>query len=121
VTLPLLKWQVSPDWPLAVAYAWLFFQTVGRSWRARRQGRLSLQDPYNPERQKQVHDPLQIIHHSLPSVVMPLYLACWMTVLYRPNGVFVVALVLLYGLYLPQRWAAMWPLRPLLTWLRIVR
>jgi 4-hydroxybenzoate polyprenyltransferase len=121
VTLPLLKWQVSPAWPLAVAYAWLFFQTVGRSWRARRQGRLSLQDPYNPERQKQVHDPLQIIHHSLPSVIMPFYLACWMTVLYWPNVVFVLTLVLLYGLYSPQRWAAKWPIRPLLTWLRTIK
>ena len=121
VILPLLNWQVSPAWPLALAYAWLFFQTVGRSWLARRQGRLPLQDPYKPERQKRVHDTLQIIHHSLPSVVMPLYLACWMTVLYWPNAVFVVALVLLYRLYSPQRWAATWPLRPLLVWLRTIK
>jgi len=121
VTLPLLNWQVSPAWPLALAYVWLFFQTVGCSCGVRRQGRLPLQDPYDPERQKQVHDTLQIIHHALPSVVMPLYLACWMTVLYWPNGVFLVALVLLYGLYSPQRWAATWPLRPLLAWLRTIR
>jgi hypothetical protein len=121
VTLPLFNWQVSPAWPLAVAYTWLFFQTVGRSWLARRQGRLQFQDPYNPERQKRVHDPLQIIHHSLPSVIMPFYLACWMTVLYWPNVVFVLALVLLYGLYSPQLLAAKWPIRPLLAWLRTIK
>lgn len=120
-TIPLLNWQVSPAWLLGLAYGWLFFQTVDCSWRVWRQGRLQFQDPYNPERQKQVNDPLQIIHHSLPSVVMPLYLACWMTVLYWPNVVFLVALVLLYGLYSPQRWAATWPLRPLLAWLRTPR
>jgi len=121
VIIPLLNWQVSPAWLPGLAYAWLFFQTFGCSWRAQRQGRLQLQDPYKPERQQKVHDTLQIIHHSLPSVVMPLYLACWMTMLYWPNSVFVLVLVLLYKLYSPQRWMAMWPLRPMLAWLRTIK
>lgn len=105
IVLPLIDLQVTLAWPLALVYGPLFILMVGCSWRARRQGHLALQDPYNLDRQTRVRDTLQMIHHSLPSVLMPLYLAAWMTLLYWPNMIFVLILFLLHGLYLPQRWA----------------
>lgn len=105
VVLPLVDLQVALAWPLALAYVPLFILTVGCSWRARCQGHLALQDPYNPSRQLCVRDTLQMIHHSLPSVLMPLYLAAWMTLFYWPNVIFVLILFLLHGLYSPRRWA----------------
>jgi len=121
VTLPLVGWQVALAWPLTLIYAPLCALTVGRSWRALRQGRLTLEDPYDEARQTRVRDALHVIHHPLPSVLTPLYLVVWMTLFYWPNAIFVLTLGLLYGLYSPQRWAATWPLRPLLAWLRTAR
>lgn len=121
VVLPLVNWRVALAWPLAWLYLPLYLLTAGRSWRALRQGHLAAQDPYDEARQARVRDALHVIHHPLPSVLMPLYLAAWLAVFYWPHVVFVLVLGLLYGLYSPQRWAATWPLRPLLTWLRAVR
>jgi 4-hydroxybenzoate polyprenyltransferase len=121
VVLPLVGWRVALAWPLALLYAPLYLLTAGRSWRALRRGRLASEDPYDEARQARVRDVLHIIHHPLPSVLMPLYLAGWLTVFYWPNGIFVLILGLLYGLYSPRRWAATWPFRPLLAWLRAAR
>jgi len=121
VALPLVGWRVAPAWPLALLYVPLYALTVGRSWRALRQGRLASKDPYDEARQARLRDALHVIHHPLPSVLMPFYLAGWMTLVYWPNAVFVLVLGLLYGLYSPRRWAATWPLRPLLAWLHTSR
>ena len=121
VTLPLVRWRVALAWPLVLLYTPLCVLTTGRSWRALRQGQLTSEDPYDEARQARVRDVLHVIHHPLPSVLTPLYLAGWMTIFYWPNAVFVLVLGLLYGLYSPQRWAAAWPFRPLLAWLRIAR
>ena len=118
VTLPLVGWRVALAWPLALLYLPLCVMTIGRSLRGWRQGRLSLDDPYDEQRQAHVRDALHVIHHSLPSVLTPLYLAVWMTLYHWSNVVFILILGWLYGLYSPQRWAATWPLRPLLVWLR---
>lgn len=121
VALPLIDWRVALIWPLVLLYVPLHTLTAGRSWRALRQGRLASEDPYDEARQARVRDALHVIHHPLPSVLIPLYLAGWMTLFYWPNVVFVLVLGLLYGLYSPRRWAATWPLRPLLAWLRTAR
>jgi 4-hydroxybenzoate polyprenyltransferase len=121
VTLPLAGWKVALAWPLVLLYVPLYALTAGRSWRALRQGLLAAEDPYDEGRQAQVRDALHVIHHPLPSVLTPLYLAGWMTIFYWPSFIFVLLLFFLYGLYSPQRWAATWPIRPLLAWLRSAR
>ena len=113
--LPLLEWRVALAWPLVLLYVPLFALTVGRSWRACRLGHLEADDPYNEVRQARVRDALHVIHHPLPSVLTPLYLAGWMTLFYWPNAIFVLILGLLYGLYSPRRWANTWPIGPLLA------
>lgn len=114
-TLPLVGWRVAPAWPLVLLYLPLYALTIGHSWRALRQGHLATSDPYDEARQARVRDALHVIHHPLPSVLTPLYLAGWMTLLYWPNAIFVLILGLLYGLYSPRRWATTWPIRPLLA------
>jgi 4-hydroxybenzoate polyprenyltransferase len=118
VALPWMALRVSPIWPVLLLYIVLWVRTIGRSLQAWRQGRLFDDDPYNEARQARVRDALHVIHHALPSVLLPLYLALWATLAYWPNALFVLILGLLYGLYSPHRWAAAWPLRPLLAWLR---
>ncbi len=120
-TLPLWGWNVALAWPLVLLYAPLYLLTVGRSWRALRQDRLAIEDPYSEARQARVRDALHVIHHPLPSVLTPLYLAGWLTLFYWPNVIFLLILGLLYGLYSPERWLRTWPLSPLLAWLRTVR
>jgi 4-hydroxybenzoate polyprenyltransferase len=115
MTLPLVRWEVAPAWPLILLYLPLFALTAGRSWRALRRGELASEDPYDEARQAHVRDALHVIHHPLPSVLAPIYLAFWMTLLYWPNVIFVLILGLLYSLYSPRRWAAAWPIRPLLV------
>lgn len=118
-----LPWlgQVSLGLPLLLVYLPLLGLTLGSSWRAFRLGHLAQEDPYDEQRQHQQRDPLHVIHHTLPTAVVPLYLAALLSLYYWPNLVFVVALFLLYGLYSPRRWAATWPLRPLLAYWRSAR
>lgn len=118
ITLPLSGWSVALVWPLILIYVPLLWMTFGRSWRALQQGRLAADDPYDEERQRRVRDALHVIHHSLPSVLMPLYLAGWLVIFYWPNIIFLLILILLYKLYLPECWLQTWPLRPLLARLR---
>jgi 4-hydroxybenzoate polyprenyltransferase len=105
VVLPLLNWQMALAWPLALFYVLLYVLTAGRSWRALRVGCLENHDPYDEARQASTRDALHVIHHSFPSVLVPLYLALCMALFYWPNVVFVFVLGLLYGLYSPKRWA----------------
>jgi 4-hydroxybenzoate polyprenyltransferase len=118
VRLPLLGWEVDLASPLVLIYVLLLVLTLGRSWRALRQGQLAGQDPYSEERQARVKDALYIIHHPFPTVVLPLYLAIWLTIFWWPNAVFIAMLVLLYRLYDPGRWADLFRGRALLTRLR---
>lgn len=111
VVLPLLGWRVAPAGLLVLIYVPLLALTIGRSWRARRQKRLPSHDPYSEERQAQVKDAVYIIHHPFPSVVLPLYLAIWLTLFYWPNLVFIIVIALLYRLYDPKRWASVLGLR----------
>jgi 4-hydroxybenzoate polyprenyltransferase len=104
--LPLAMGPVSLALPLALLYVPLYTATAGRSWRALRQNRLEADDPYDEARQSRRYDSLQIIHHTLPSVLMPTYLAVWLTVEYWPNVIFVFVLGLLYGPFFVRRWTS---------------
>jgi 4-hydroxybenzoate polyprenyltransferase len=109
VSLPGLSLQVGLAWPLVASYLVLYALTAGQGWKGLQQG--TLPDPYDDIPQGPERNAIHFIHHAFPSVVIPFYLAIWMTLFYRPNGVFVLALILLYRLYSPRRWAAAWPLR----------
>jgi 4-hydroxybenzoate polyprenyltransferase len=107
------SWSVAPAWPLLIAYLALLPLTLGRAWVQLKRGEWV--DPYDESPKGPPRDLLHLIHHPFPTVVLPLYLAVWLTVYYWPNVVFVVGLVLLYGLYDPSRWARAWPARTLLA------
>jgi 4-hydroxybenzoate polyprenyltransferase len=107
--------------PLTLFYLPLFILTAGSSLRALSQGRLMDEDPYNEARQSQRRDALHVIHHTLPTVVLPLYLGAWLSFLFWPYLIFLVIISLLYGLYSPGRWAATWPLRPILSFFKTAR
>ncbi|MBU0704192.1 MAG: hypothetical protein KKC18_10050, partial [Chloroflexi bacterium] len=109
-------WEVAPAWPLLVVYLALLPLTLGRAWV--RLARGEWVDPYDESPAGPPRDLLHLIHHPFPTVILPLYLAVWLTVYYWPNAVFIVGLALLYGLYDPNRWAGTWPVRTLRAWLR---
>lgn len=102
VTLPLLGCPFPPVLPLLLFYLLLYVLTAGRAWGQIHQG--ALIDPHDPERQATTRDAYQIIHHSLPSVGVPLYLCLWMTVYYWPNAIFLIALGFLFKLWSPNFW-----------------
>lgn len=106
-------WSVAPAWPLLIAYLALLPFILGRAWVRLERGEWV--DPYDESPQGPPRDLLHLIHHPFPTVILPLYLAVWLTVYYWPNVVFVVGLVLLYRLYDPGRWAGAWPVRALLA------
>ncbi|RMF26112.1 MAG: hypothetical protein D6759_20250, partial [Chloroflexi bacterium] len=81
----------------------------GRAWRALSAGLWV--DPYDESAAGPTRDLLHLMHQAFPAVGLPLYLALWLTVVYRPNAIFVLWLVLLYRLYDPHRWLAVWPFR----------
>jgi 4-hydroxybenzoate polyprenyltransferase len=112
---------ISPIWPLALIYLPLYVLTSGSSLRAFQKKDLEGADPYDEARQSTRRDALHFIHHTLPSVLLPLYLVLIMSSFYWPSLVFAVILFLLYGLYSPRRWKATWPLRPLIAFWRTVR
>jgi 4-hydroxybenzoate polyprenyltransferase len=109
VPVPGLGLRIGLAWPLVAFYVPLWAITAGRAWRGLSRGKMP--DPYDESRQGPERDLLHLIHQSFPVVFVPLYLAGWMTVFYWPNLFFIVAMVLLYGLYSPRRWASSWPLR----------
>ncbi len=109
---------VTPAWPLLIAYLALLPFTLGRAWVRLERGEWV--DPYDESPAGPPRDLLHLIHHPFPAVLLPLYLAVWLTVRYWPNVVFVAGLVLLYGLYDPRRWAGAWPVRALRSaWERV--
>jgi 4-hydroxybenzoate polyprenyltransferase len=100
--------EIFPAWLLGLVYLSLFALTAGRSWRAWRNNNLPKHDPYDEKRQAQVRDALHLIHHSLPSVGIPLCLALWLTLAYSPNVIFLLTISLVYGLGSPRHWKAFW-------------
>jgi 4-hydroxybenzoate polyprenyltransferase len=108
-------------WPLLLVYLPLFTLNLGRSWKAFRTEGVELEDPYDEIRQAGLRDSLHVIHHTLPSVIAPLYLNLWLALFYWPFLVFALIVALLYGLYSPQRWVSTWPVRPLVDYFRTVR
>jgi 4-hydroxybenzoate polyprenyltransferase len=106
ITLPLLGWQVNPNWPLWLIYLPLLALTVGRSLVALKNGTLPQNDPYDEARQAKGRDALHLIHHTFPSVLMPTYLALLSVLAFWPNIIFLIILGLLYSPYLPKRWFA---------------
>lgn len=94
----------SPLWPLLVIYAVLLWQTAGQSWRAYRAGMLAQNDPYDEARQATRRDALHWIHHSLPSVGIPLWLSAIAAVYYYPNLLFTLLILVIFQLYRPALW-----------------
>jgi 4-hydroxybenzoate polyprenyltransferase len=113
-----LDGEIAIAWPLALFYLPLLFITLSSSIRAFNEERLEQHDPYDEARQAVIRDAVHVIHHPLPTVIVPLYLALWLALFYWPNIIFVLALILLYGLYSPKRWAAAWPIRSLLSYIK---
>jgi len=105
----LMDWSVALAWPLLIVYLALLPFTLGRAWARLERGEWV--DPYDESPAGPPRDLLHLIHHPFPTVLLPLYLAVWLTVYYWPNTVFVVGLGLLYGLHDPNRWAGTWPVR----------
>jgi 4-hydroxybenzoate polyprenyltransferase len=112
-TVSLGRWQIAPAWPLVIAYLLLFTLTLGRAWARLSKGEWV--DPYDESPEGPPRDLLHLIHHPFPTVLLPLYLATWMTTYYWPNIVFVVGVILLHRLYTPAQWAGTWPVRKLLA------
>jgi 4-hydroxybenzoate polyprenyltransferase len=104
---------VALAWPLLAAYLALLPCTVGRAWTRLRRGEWV--DPYDESPEGPPRDLLHLIHHPLPTVILPLYLAAWLAAYYWPNVIFVAGLVVLYRLYEPGRWAGAWPFRLVLA------
>jgi 4-hydroxybenzoate polyprenyltransferase len=104
---------LAPAWPLLIAYLALLPFTLGRAWARLERGELV--DPYDESPEGPPRDLLHLIHHPFPTVILPLYLAVWLTACYWPNVAFVIGLILLYGLYDPRRWMGAWPVRAVLA------
>ncbi|MCR4407752.1 MAG: UbiA family prenyltransferase [Anaerolineae bacterium] len=109
VPVPGLSLRIGLAWPLVVFYVPLWMITAGWAWKGMRCDKMP--DPYDESLQGPERDLLHLVHQPFPVIFIPLYLASWMTVFYWPNLLFIVAMVLLYGLYSPRRWASSWPLR----------
>jgi 4-hydroxybenzoate polyprenyltransferase len=104
LTIPVYEMVSISMIALILVYLALLTRTIGRSWRAYQAGNLAENDPYNERRQAQVRDALHIIHHTLPSVILPGYLALLATYVYRANVIFIIVMILLYGLHNPKNW-----------------
>lgn len=102
-------WNIASALPLIAFYLALAPLTLGRAWIRLERGEWV--DPYDESPQGPPRDLLHLMHQPFPVVVVPLYLALGLTVYYWPNVIFVIALVLIYGLYDPRRWARAWPFR----------
>jgi 4-hydroxybenzoate polyprenyltransferase len=104
IKLPIFGWQTKYTWPLLAMYIPLFALTVGRSWSALRNNTLPQNDPYDEIRQTRQRDTLHIIHHTFPSVIVPVYLSMLSIFSYWPNIIFLIILGLVYARYLPKYW-----------------
>ncbi len=84
---------------LGAVYLLLLAATLGRSLSAlRRDDLLPAHDPYDEARQKRRRDALHLIHHTFPSVALPLTLGLLAAWEYPPMAVFPLALLAFYGL-----------------------
>jgi 4-hydroxybenzoate polyprenyltransferase len=92
--------------PLLMLYVILYCLTGGRAWGQRARGELI--DPHDPSRQAAMRDRYQIIHHSFPSVVSPLYLALLATAYFWPNILLLLAIIGVFRLWSPQLWSQLW-------------
>lgn len=112
-TLDVFGWLLpfSPLWPLVVLYAVLLWQTAGRSWRAYWAGTLAKNDPYDEARQHGQRDALHWVHHSLPSVLVPLWLSAVAAVYYYPNLLLSLFILVIFQLYRPSLWRKLLPAR----------
>ncbi len=70
--------RFSPAWPLVVAYGLLLPFVLGRAWLRLERGEWV--DPYDESAIGPPRDLLHLIHHPFPTVLLPLYLALWLTV-----------------------------------------
>ncbi len=104
VGLSRLGLQISWILPLVLVYITLIIKTLGSSWRAWRRGNLEQNDPYDEVRQHGRFDSLHIIHHTFPTVVMPFYLASTITLIYLPNFIFILIIILVFNLYRFDLW-----------------
>ena len=107
------EWAVAPSWPLVILYLALLPFTLGRAWVRLNRGEHV--DPYDESPEGPPRDLLHLVHHPLSTVVLPLCLATWLTTRYWVNGIFVVGLILLHRLYVPERWTSSWPLQKVLA------
>jgi hypothetical protein len=111
--LDLGRWAITPVWPLLIVYLALLPFTVGRAWMRLSRGEHI--DPYDESPEGPPRDLLHLAHQPLPTVILPLYLAGWLAALHWPNLIFVIWLVMRYGLYRLDRWTGAWPLRLICT------
>ena len=102
--------------PLLVAYLALLPFTAGRAWV--RLARGEWVDPYDESPAGPPRDRLHLIHQSFPNVLLPFYLAFWLTVAYWPNVIFLIGLLLLYRMYDPRRWLQTGPGQRLQAWMK---
>jgi len=82
---------------LGLLYALLLARTLGRSLQAlRRGGLLPAGDPYDENRQTRRRDALHLIHHTFPSVLLPLALGLLAAWRYPPLLLFPLSLLVFY-------------------------
>lgn len=99
-------WRISPMWPILALYIVLFAGTAGRAWRRLSRGLWI--DPYDESPEGPPRDLLHFLHMTFPTVLLPLFLALWLTLRYWPNVIFLLGLVFMYRLYDPRRWRKAW-------------
>lgn len=117
--LPLLGQAGLLGWLPALAYFALLAVTLGRSWNAYEQGSLAQEDPYSEALQAQRFSAkgghfaaLHLTHHTFPSVLLPLYLGVLASLVYLPNALLIVAIVMLFGLYRAELWRGLFARLP---------
>jgi 4-hydroxybenzoate polyprenyltransferase len=111
LVLPSISWHIPLVLPLVLIYLILLGKTIGRSWNSWRKGLLEENDPFDEERQTRQFDALHVIHHTFPTVIIPLYLAILITIAYLPNGIFILIIVLVFNLYRPVLWLRLFPIQ----------
>jgi hypothetical protein len=107
-----LDWSVALAWPLVICYLFLLPFAIGRAFMGLKRGESV--DPYDESIDGAPRDLLHFMHHVFPTILVPLYLACCMTLYFWPNILFLILLAMVYKLYQPARWAGSWPIRILL-------
>lgn len=109
VDLPKLRllqddWNILLALPMFLIYVVLLVKTMGGTWAAWKTGVLEENDPYNEIQQTQHKNFYQLIHHTFPTVLLPLYLACLLTINYLPFSVYILVIVVVFKLYRLDLW-----------------